>query len=175
MEAGAVSAFARPMIPDDLAGVDRLQREVYGPQFVEDLAVFGDKLQRFPEGCWTSVTGGTMVGYLFSHPAQFAAPPALNRLLTGTADRPDCYFIHDVVVAPSHRGAGVGTRLVSAALTVAVRRGYTRAALVSVQGSRPYWERHGFDVVEAPSGAVDAVRESYGASACYMSRTLVPA
>ena len=44
----------------------------------------------------------------------------------------------------------------------------TQAALVSVQGTRGFWQRQGF----SPAAAQPPALASYGADALYMTRTL---
>ena len=153
----------------DLADVDRIQKDAYDDYIVEDLTVLADKLQRCPEGCWMCVADGTPVGYMFSHPARLTSPPELNKMLkdgNGTAN--DCYFIHDVAVMRSHRGLGIARRLVTNAFRVASTNGHTVVALVSVQGSRGYWQRLGFQPFLGPQETLNYIRQSYGDAACYM-------
>ena len=69
-------AAVRQLTDRDFDTVDRIQRSAYGPDFLEDLAVFADKFARYPEGCWVAEVDGQVVGYLFSHPGHFSAPPA---------------------------------------------------------------------------------------------------
>jgi predicted N-acetyltransferase YhbS len=160
----------RLMTPEDLPAVDHVQRDAYVEQFQEQVAVFADKLQRFPAGCWVCVSDGQIVGYMFSHPARLAAPPGLNVALREQQEPYDCYFIHDIAVLTSHRSLGVAQKLLKEALGIAKRQGYDVVALISVQGSRGYWERFGFRELSEPQEAVDYVRRSYGESAYYMAR-----
>jgi GNAT superfamily N-acetyltransferase len=160
----------RPLVPDDLAAVDRIQRSSYRSDFVEDRRVFADKLARYPAGCWVCEVDEAVVGYLFSHPACFHAPPKLNELLPPPAGEPDCYFLHDLVVLPDHRLAGVGRRLVANCLAHGVVTGFSRVALVSVQNSSGYWMRAGFELVAETEPVVELVRRSYGRDARYMIR-----
>jgi ribosomal protein S18 acetylase RimI-like enzyme len=163
----------RPLMNDDLPQVERIQREAYPNYHKESLAVFADKLARYPTGCWAFLAdGGEMVGYLFSHPGLLDDPPRLDELLPPPsvgpeAIEPDCYFIHDKSVLPTHRGLGAGKLLMAAALRHAAERGFTTLALVAVQNARPYWERIGFALV-ADGPGIEIVRKSYGPDARYM-------
>lgn len=157
------------MVPEDLPEVDRVQRDAYVEEFHEDAAVFSDKLQRFPSGCWVCVIDNVVVAYMFSHPARISAPPGLNAVL-GDGARPDCYFIHDVAVRESYRRLGLARQLLERGLEVARREGHEVVALISVQNSKGYWERFGFSVLDEPASAVEYVRQSYGESAHYMAR-----
>ena len=163
-------AAVRQLTARDFDTVDRIQRSAYSPDFLEDLAVFADKFARYPDGCWVAEVDGQVVGYLFSHPGHFSAPPGLNKLLEDQAGPPDCYFIHDVAVHPAQRGIGVAQLLVAAAFAHAAARGFPGIALVAVQNSRGFWERRGFRLVSEAMPAVGAVRRSYGSQAHYMIR-----
>jgi len=170
----------RPLTSDDLPQVERIQFEAYPNYHKEAIAVFADKLARYPAGCWAFLTdAGEMVGYLFSHPTVLADPPRLDELLPPVnvgPERdetdcvgPDCYFIHDKSVLPTHRGLGAGKLLMNAALAHAQARGFRTLALVAVQNARPYWERFGFELV-ADGPGIEIVRRSYGPDARYMVR-----
>lgn len=158
------------MAAGDLDAVDRIQRSAYSPDFLEDLAVFADKFARYPDGCWVAEVDAQVVGYLFSHPGYFSAPPGLNKLLQDQASTPDCYFIHDVAVQPAQRGQGVAQLLLASALAHAAVRSFTGITLVAVQNSRGFWERGGFRLVPEAVPAVEVVRQSYGSQAHYMIR-----
>ena len=54
----------------------------------------------------------------------------------------------------------------------AVTRGLTRSALVAVQGSRGYWERHGYAVHALRNALQRQHLAAYGEGAVYMMRTL---
>ncbi|MCE9603381.1 MAG: GNAT family N-acetyltransferase [Planctomycetia bacterium] len=160
----------RPLTIDDLDAVERIQREAYPHYHLEAIAVFADKLARYPAGCWAYETEGSVSGYLFSHPALLSNPPKLDRLLEPQVEIPDCYFIHDKAVRPSHQGQGAGRKLITTAFAHAASLGHATLALVAVQNSRPYWERYGFSAVSDLEPAVSAVRESYGPAAHYLVR-----
>ncbi len=162
------------MTVHDLLHVDRLQQDAYRPEFREDVAVYRAKLAFFPQGCWIGCRDGVEVGYLFSHPFDCLQPPALNELLTLDLARCDGYFLHDVAVHSSCRGAGLGGLFLEKALQIARELGYLTAGLVAVQGARDYWDRHGFREVEDLPAVEKRILESYGKDARYMSRKIRP-
>lgn len=160
----------RRLTVGDLGAVDRIQRLAYPPDFLEDAGVFADKLAHYPVGCWVGEAGGSVVGYLISHPACFSAPPEWNKPLGVRREPPDCYFIHDLAVVPAHRGKGAAALLVASALSHAAERGFSTVALIAVQNSERFWERAGFRPVREGELAVDRILQSYGPEARYMVR-----
>lgn len=162
----------RPLTPRDLAAVERIQREAYPSFPCERIEVFADKLARYPAGCFAFEAGGTVGGYLFSHPSLVAEPPKFDALLADLPREPDSYFIHDKAVAPSMRGRNAGRLLLDAALAHAAASGFATLTLVSVQGSLAYWEHHGFQAVGDDEATLRAVRTTYGPQAHYMHRRM---
>jgi predicted N-acetyltransferase YhbS len=160
----------RPMTEEDLRAVDRVQRDSYVKQFYEDVSVFARKLEYFSYGCWVCVIDREVVGYMFSQTANRDNPPALNVAPLEKQKPDNCYYIHDVAVLGSYRKRGVAQKLLEEGLRIAERRGYDVVALISVQGSKEYWERFGFRELSEPQETVNKVRQSYGQSAYYMAR-----
>ncbi len=77
-----------------------------------------------------------------------------------------------MAVLPTLAGRGVARVLLQSLWQHASAQGLQHAALVSVQGSQGYWERHGFALC-SPHG--DAQRQhlaSYGTAAVYMRKPL---
>lgn len=56
-------------------------------------------------------------------------------------------YIHHTAVSPDHRGQGIGSRLVDAALAALTREGITKVALVAFsrnEAGNAFWEKMGF-------------------------------
>ena len=85
------------------------------------------------------------------------------------ANPPDTLYLHDMAVLPALAGQGLAAKALLAPLwRGAVARGLTRSALVAVQGSQGYWERHGY-AVHTLRDAVQRQRlAAYGEGAVYM-------
>jgi N-acetylglutamate synthase-like GNAT family acetyltransferase len=164
----------REMTRQDVAEVDRIQRDVYDPSLCETVAVLTDKIRYFPHGCWLCEADTVVVGYMISHPSSLSAPPALNTVFSPNAEAHDCYFIHDIAVQRSCWSRGVGTLLLEQAVRIAMEHGFTTMALVAVQNAQRYWQRFGFQPITDGAEAMRSIRESYGDAACYMSRSLMP-
>src|SRR4029434_10017913 len=86
---GGQAMVIRAMTVQDLAEVDRIQREVYDPRLLETVAVLEDKIRYFPQGCWLCEADQGVVGYMLSHPSSLAAPPALKMFFSPNASEPD--------------------------------------------------------------------------------------
>src|SRR3546814_2446540 len=95
-------------------------------------AIFRERRALFPGGCFVLDGGAGIMGYVISHPAVFGQPPKLNRLLGAIPAQADCYYIHDLALAPAARGSGATRDIVARIGTVAARLGYARIGLVAV-------------------------------------------
>lgn len=155
------------MRTDDLAHVVALAERVH-PDLPEEAAVFQDRLRLYPRGCLVLGDGaaGPIAGYAIGHPWRGGPPPKLDTVLGALPEPADCFYIHDVVVAPEARGAGHSRVVVDRLLEPAAS--YPSATLVSVYGTVPFWSRFGFRDAGAtlPPGALGA----YGAEARFMRR-----
>ena len=67
---------------------------------------------------------------------------------------------------------GLAQRLVSHLWARAAEERLSHSALVSVQGSQPFWERLGYRVQALDDPAQQRHLDSYGPGACYMAKTL---
>ena len=162
------------MAIDDFGVVLAIQEVAYDPFFHESQEVLLEKRQLCPEGCSLCVDDDEPLGYLLSHPWRLDLPPALDAEFDDVSAEPDCYYIHDVAVDPSARKRGVGRRLAERAIAVADERDFHTIALIAVQGSSGYWERHGFSVVEELSPEMEEKIRSYGEDARFMTRESRP-
>ena len=138
--------------------------------FPEDAAVLAERLQLCPRGCFVLVRGEEVDGYLLSHPWTRRRPPPLNRPLSAIPDDADCWYLHDLALLPQTRGSGAGTAIVSQLILLARDAGFGVVGLVSVGGSRPFWRKQHFSVVNDP--ALMEKLASYGEGAVYMERSL---
>ena len=128
----------------DLPRVLAIQSEAYTAAFLEPEETFAAKLRLFPSGCCAALRAGLIEGYLFSHPWRGSEPVPLAIATLTLPAQPDCYYIHDLAVANSARGSGVGKLLVRHALSIAGRMKLRRTLLVAVQDSQRFWAHYGF-------------------------------
>jgi GNAT superfamily N-acetyltransferase len=160
------------MQPADLDAVVGIAAQVH-PGFPEQQAVFADKLRLHPAGALMLESEAGPVGYCFAHPWHAMQAPALDTLLGAIPAGADAFYLHDLALLPQARGTGAGSAAVAILLAQATLLGLDVVSLVAVNGSIPYWSRHGF--VTRNTAALQAKLASYGADARLMVRTVRPA
>jgi len=159
----------RPMRNADLPAVAGISRIIH-PRYPEDDPVFAERLALYPQGCRVLVTGnGTHQGYILSHPWD-GLPPKLNTLIGALPPDGRRYYIHDLTLLPAWRGTGIASVVVRDLLAQARQNGFTAAALIAVNNSGGFWERHGFTADDDP--AMAEVLRSYGEGVRYMTGDL---
>jgi len=151
----------------DLPAVEAIAGKVH-PAFPEDVAVFAERQRLYPDGTRLLELDGVPSGYILSHPWRFGALPALNSLLDAIPEDADTFYLHDLALLPAARGTGAAAMIVGEMLRHARAAGFPGVSLVAVNGSLPFWYKHGFRVVAAPELA-DKLR-SYEDTARLMSK-----
>lgn len=160
----------RAMTTLDLPDVEAIAAEVH-PAFPEDIAVFAERQRLYPEGTRLLELDGAPSGYILSHPWRFKSLPALNSLLGAIPEDADTYYLHDLALLPAARGTGAAAMIVGDILRHARLSGFSSASLVAVNGSLPFWYKHGFRILPAPELAEKL--SSYEDAAQLMVRWLV--
>ena len=160
----------RAMTTLDLPVVETIAASVHAA-FPEDIAVFAERQRLYPDGTRLLELDGKPAGYILSHPWRFGALPTLNSLLGAIPEDADTYYLHDLALLPAARGTGAAAMIVGDILRHARLGGFTSASLVAVNGSLPFWYKHGFRTIPAPELAEKLA--SYEAAARLMARTLV--
>lgn len=153
------------LLPADLDSVNKIADCVH-TTLQERPEVFEEKLILYPKGCRKLVSGKHAVGYGISHPWTLYSIPPLDTFLKALPPKPECLYIHDVVVLPDARGHGAAARYVDYIKSLAREAGILSLALVSVYGTDVLWSRFGFRVIVTPDLSAKLI--SYGASAGYM-------
>lgn len=127
----------------------------YPPNYFEHLKCLLLKYQLFPYGCWLAKHGDEIVGYAIAHPWEhFYTMPELNQYAETCCWRffipknTDCYYIHDICVAPEYRRQGVGVFLTKKCLQIAEALGYRKVKLTSVLNSHTFWQKFGFECTQ---------------------------
>lgn len=134
----------RPIAPADWPAVDPIQRAAFDPSVIEDLHVFKSFASVSPSTCLLALCDDIPAGYLLAHPWIPDDLPAMNTAITAIPRGATSLFIHDLAILPARRGHGLARLLVQAALVAGKKLGLATASLIAVQGSQPFWERHGF-------------------------------
>lgn len=158
----------RAMTTLDLAVVETIATTVH-PGFPEDIAVFAERQRLYPEGTRLLELDGAPAGYILSHPWRFGVLPALNSLLGAIPADADTYYLHDLALLPRARGTGAAAMIVGEMLRHAQASGLPSVSLVAVNGSLPFWYKHGFRAVNAPELAGKLA--SYEAAAQFMVKS----
>lgn len=154
------------MTPGDLDAVVAMAAVCY-PDHPEDRAVFAERLALFPQGCLVLDGGDGPEGYVLSYPWHADAAPALNALVGAMPPDAETYYLHDLAILPSGRGQG-HPRSALAWLSDGPAREFPAISLVSVNGTVPFWQAHGFELRDPPGMA--AKLASYGADARFLVR-----
>jgi GNAT superfamily N-acetyltransferase len=161
------------MNPADLTGVMAVQSDCYEPGFLEPLEVLAQRWRASPSTAWVAVDPeGAVQAYLVGYRSELGRLTTLGGGFHPTADG-DTLYLHDLAVAPRAAGTGLGPRLVQRALEEAERMGCGHSALVSVQGSREWWQRRGYHPITALDESARTALASYGAGAVYMAQALL--
>lgn len=161
----------RSMRRADLSEVDRLADKIHA-SFPEDPAVFAERLDLYPSGCFIlEGADGAVQGYAVTHPWHFKMPPALNVMLSALPAHPTTYYIHDVALDPIVRGGGAASRVVQQIIQHAQDTSAANMSLIAVNASTGFWARHGFEIFPADA-ALDTKLKSYEESARFMVRPL---
>ena len=138
--------------------------------YFEDPKVFAERHALYPQGCHVLDDGNDIQGYIVSHPWHFGKPPALNTFLQSLPRPADTYYIHDITLIPAARGRGSASKIVEKLVEQARKEGFPNMSLITVNNTKEFWRRHGFDVFEDP--ALTAKLQSYDNEARFMVRNL---
>ncbi len=135
----------RQMLLDDLPSVFDITKDIW-TKYGETPAIYKNKFLTAPQGCFVYSVNNNIKGYVISHPWNiFYPPPALNTPLIKVEE--NCWFIHDIVVLPECRGAGVGDEIIRKIL-----HNNSIVSLVAVDDktikTTDFWMRYGFIVCD---------------------------
>ncbi len=157
----------RNMQLTDMPAVMAIQAICYTDITPESETSMRAKLLASPATCFVATLENTVAGYLISLPWEFANPPALNAEQCTLPENPDCLYLHDLAIAPHARSAGGAPALVNKFLAQLPILQLQRASLIAIQNSAAYWQRYGFQQVEA-SESLQKKLISYGGNIGYM-------
>jgi GNAT superfamily N-acetyltransferase len=153
----------------DLPAVETIAAAVH-PHFPEDTAIFAERQRLYPDGTRLLEVDGAPAGYVLSHPWHFRTLPPLNSLLGAIPADADTYYLHDLALLPTARGTGAAAMIVGDILRHARSAGFATMSLVAVNGSLPFWHKHGFRAQTVPELAEKLA--SYEDAARFMVKPL---
>lgn len=153
----------------DLPVVEAIAAKVH-PGFPEGPGVFAERQKLYPDGTRLLEMDGSPAGYLLSHPWRAGTVPALNALLGAIPADADTFYVHDLALLNPARGTGAAAMIVGEILRHARGIGLPSVSLVAVNGSLPFWHKHGFRPVDVPELADKLA--SYETKAQYLSKVL---
>jgi N-acetylglutamate synthase-like GNAT family acetyltransferase len=96
--------------------------------------------------------------------------PALNALLGAIPTDADTFYVHDLALLNRARGTGAAAMIVGEILRHARSIGLASVSLVAVNGSLPFWHKHGFRPLDVP--ALREKLQSYEGAAQYLTKPL---
>lgn len=162
----------RPLVASDLPALLRIQQLCYAPDLIESAQVYANRLAS-PLNCsLVSERDGQLCGYLAAYLSGEGRVTPLHGDFTGQLDAADTLYLHDVAVRPACAGQGIAQALLERLWAQGRGAGLRTSALVSVQGSRDYWARHGYVVRQLRDSDECARLRTYGQAAVYMVRSL---
>lgn len=157
----------RLMQANDVPAVLAIQAECYAPHLNESEAVIRHRLDTTPDTAWVLAVAGEVAAYLVGYRSQLGKITPLGRRFENPPV-PDCLYLHDLAVSRRLRGTGIAATLVQKTHDFARAECLDHLALVSVQGSRRFWERLGYRSPETLSPEQTEALESYKTPCQYM-------
>lgn len=165
------SLRVRPLTAADLPELLQVQCACYGEDFAESGEVFARRLASAAQCSLALEQAGRMRAYLAAYRSRMSKITPLHGDFEAV-EAADTLYLHDMAVHPDAAGLGMAQALLSSLWDRARAEGLRHTALVSVQGSRGYWERHGYAVHALADPQQQQRLDSYGEGALYMSRPL---
>ena len=152
----------QPMTLNDLENVYLISQSTWA-DYGETFDIYKNKFITAPNGCYVykEDNNNSIRGYIISHPWNIHyPPPQLNTPLMNLNLEENCWFIHDIVILPECRGAGIGDEI--------IRKILNDNSIVSLVAAddetiktKEFWTKYGFE-------ASEHISCSYGV---YMIRT----
>jgi predicted N-acetyltransferase YhbS len=156
---------------DDIPAIHAIQKECYPALMQEKIDVIVQRLLAASDTCWIAEDNAGPCGYLFAYPSKLGTVTALGRSFSIDFNA-DTLYLHDLAVSERTAGKGIGNALVEVAMQIAKRMNLHYSALVSVQDSRPYWMRRGYED-DTPAAQYADHLGGYPEGAVYMVKRLL--
>ncbi len=157
----------RTMNHADLETVFTIGNQIHR-DYQEDRAVLDSRWTIYHEGCHILDDHGAVKGYAVTHPWRFYDAPKLNTVIAALPAQLDTYHIHDIALLPEARQGGHARQIIAALHSHAAEKGFGTSSLVSVSGTRSFWEKQGYKTYNTPQ--LDVLLKTYDEDAAYMIR-----
>lgn len=161
----------RPMQHGDISAVLAIQAEAYVTETLETEATIRSRFETCPDTAWVAESEHGICAYLVGYRSLVGQVTPLDGDFAPLA-RGDSLYLHDLAVSSRANGRGLGPALVTAALDHARGQGLRYSALVSVQGSKGFWERLGYAAESQLMREQAANLATYAGPAFYMVKPL---
>lgn len=163
-----MSWHLRNLRVDDIPGLLEVQRACYGDDFIEDEAVFARRIASASNCSVVLQHDDGVCAYLAAYRSRVGQVTPLHGDFAAPEQAPDTLYLHDMAVLPAFAGQGLARMLVDMLWRMARAQGLAHSALVSVQGSQPYWERKGYAIHVLDDAQQRSSLATYGDGAVYM-------
>lgn len=161
----------RPVQPEDLDAVLRVQAACYPPAMQEAAGVVMERMRVAGATCVVAEDEGGVCGYLFAYPSRMGKVTPLGAGFS-PAPAADTLYLHDLALAPRATGGGLARRLVQHLLAQARQEGWRWSALVSVQDTAGFWSALGYRASPDQGPDARAALATYPGTAHYMTKRL---
>lgn len=164
--------ICRAMQLCDIVDVIRIQAEAYIDEILETEEVIRARFAQTPDTSWVVERSGEVCGYLVGYQSVVGEVSPWGSAFMHKAESTTLY-LHDLAISKSATGCGLGPLLVNHALMEACQRALCAAALVSVQNSKSFWQKLGFNEFAQLDEIQQRNLASYSGPAIYMTREFV--
>lgn len=151
-----------------LQSIIQIQIESYPTESQEQISSLQFHWNSFPDFSLVCLHNHKPSGYLVAHPWPLRVPPPINKERYTLPENSTSLFIHDLALLPQVRGSGLAKKMVEKILSKGVEKGFLSFSLLSVQGTKKFWEKFGFETInELPDFYFNNVKTYYPSSEVY--------
>jgi GNAT superfamily N-acetyltransferase len=163
------------MQADDVPAMLAVQAQCYPPHMNESADVLLARWQACGDTAWVACDAqGQVAAYLVGYWSRWGKVSPLGQAFAHSLD-PEVLYLHDLAIGRSLRGQGAAQALLAVAQQVCADRGMQGMTLVSVNGSQPFWQRMGWQVLTLDAAGQQALTSYAGDAVCMgWPRTTTP-
>jgi GNAT superfamily N-acetyltransferase len=151
----------------DVPAMLAVQAQCYELAMNEPGGVLQARFEACPDTAWVALSASGQVGaYLVAYRSCLGKVTPLGAAFEH-APHADVLYLHDLAIGTGLRGQGVAQQLVAHARCEAAAMGLSGLALVSVNGTVPFWQRMAFEC-GVPNAESEPMLNTYPGHAQYM-------